>query len=299
MPDDVQPILSNNVKELLEKAKPGLLAIPADQIVRRTITPDRVLSLTKVMHASWQELQDVLDQELHEHKAKLRKDQIASLRGFARVFYVAELIARDLTANTNKISADELAITVKRFDRQLYKWADPLFGDDPIKAATLRDIARGRGKRDDANDVLRLTKMFRDNWSSAKGKTEITEELLDQAEAAAQQQLELLSGELPNAAKDLSARAYTVWYQCYVQLRRLAFYLFGHLPDAAQRFPGLGTPSTRRAADEKLPPTTIEDLQDDPEQADQQPQALAPDQDDLPDDELAFDDDDEEQANLP
>ena len=45
--------------------------------------------------------------------------------------------------------------------------AKPLFGDDPIHAQTLRDISRGTGRRDDADDVLRLVTLFSESWAEA------------------------------------------------------------------------------------------------------------------------------------
>lgn len=307
-----EPLLSNNLKDLLEKARAELMAMPANEIVNRTITRDRVLTLTKVMHASWKKYQHVLPMQLHPEVAKLRQDQILGLRGRARVFYAADLSSESKTEDTvnNEIAA--LAAVVAGHDRKLFKWAKPLFEDDPVKAATLTDIARGRGKTDDANDVLRLSMMFRQNWGMAKGKTEVDEKLLDEAEAAAHALLELLASDAANPAKGLAARAYTAWYRDYVQLRRLGLYLFGDLPDARQLFPGVSSGNSRRAPVVPEPVVKIEDLDDDEppadeqnadeqeqadlqEQADQQEQVDLQEQEPLEDEEGEEDEEDENQ----
>lgn len=222
------------------------------------------------------------------------------------MFYAADLSSEDKTEDTvnNEIAA--LAVVVAGFDRKLFKWAKPLFEDDPVKAATLADIARGRGKTDDANDVLRLSKMFKQNWAMAKGKTEITEETLADAQAAAHALLDLLAGDAANPAKGLAARAYTAWHRDYVQLRRLGLYLFGDLPNARQLFPAVHTGGSRRPAVVVAEPAVkIEDLEDDEddddppadeqqEQADEQEQEADEQEQEPPEDE-----EDEEEANKP
>lgn len=97
----------------------------------------------------------------------VRIDELAGARpehvvGVSRawVYYGTDLRAEEIRSNKARKERLKLAKTVAGHDR-LIGWAWPLFGSDPEDAETLRDISRGTGRRDDAEDVLRLVDLYR------------------------------------------------------------------------------------------------------------------------------------------
>lgn len=176
--------------------------------------------------------------------ASLRKKQLAGLDNRAWVFYAADLIAEDLDSSTSKAERAVLAKAVREHDAKLMTWANPCFGDDPVLAATLRDISRGTGRRDDAEDVVRLVRMFKANWARAEARQkEITKDFLKTASADARKQLAILASQSNDPARKLADSAYALWQSDYNDLMQLGRYLTWTEDDSTQRFPGIHEPA--------------------------------------------------------
>lgn len=186
-----------------------------------------------------------IDAELASDRAKLRKQELAGIADRAWAFYAADLAATELDTDEAKAELAALAARVAKHDRELSKWARPLFGDEPGAAEVLDDIARGRGRRDDADDVLRLVKLFRKGWEQIEAKQLVSAETLDEAEADAKQLLDHLSTSASDPARDLAARAYSAWARDYQELKDLGRYIARADADAAARFPGIHTAISR------------------------------------------------------
>jgi hypothetical protein len=137
---------------------------------------------------------------------------------------------------------------VAEHDRFLFKWALPVFGDHPEHAETLRDISRGTGARDDAEDVLRLADLYLGNWKQVEAlqlQHAVSKAYIDQAVADATRQLDVLTHGAQNPARRLADAAYSQWFHDYNQLMHLGRYLNRDDPDVVIRFPGVRELATR------------------------------------------------------
>ena len=241
MPLDIEDIPApEDLHKLLEAAKPELLKVEIPKDMRRLVGRERVADLTDIMVTSWAPLTDWIDEELSPARAEQRKAQLAGLDNRGWVFYAADLEAEEIHSDATKKAQRELAKVVKENDRTLMMWANPIFGSDPDHAATLADIARGKGRRDDAEDVQRLVILYRSNLPLVMSTQKvITEDYLDKAATNAAKQLAYLRRRKKNPARKLADAAYLLWYRDYVDLMQLGRYLTWREADSMQRFPGV------------------------------------------------------------
>jgi hypothetical protein len=248
----------DKLEALVEQARPELEAVDPTSFVRRVVTRPRVLVLSNILLDSWAALVDQLDQVLAPAHAEQHKAALMRLDTRAWVFYAADLAAREIHANTARKQRRALAKVVASHDRFLSKWANVLFGDDPEHAASLRDISRGTGRRDDAEDVLRLVALYRANWDQVKDlQKAVTEARLEQAVADATRQLDYLRNGVTNPARQLAEAAYSLWHADYNALMQLGRYLTWRDGDSLERFPGireLPTASGGQVVAETQPP---------------------------------------------
>ncbi|MFO7566269.1 MAG: hypothetical protein R6X02_26740 [Enhygromyxa sp.] len=236
----------DDLDKLFESSKAKLEAFNMRLAVRRTVTRARVLELTDRMLDSWAPMVSWIEQVFAPEYAAQRKAELERLDTRAWVFYAADLAAEEQSANTSRKARLALAQTVAEHDRFLFKWATPFFGDDPEHQQTLRDISRGTGSRDDAEDVVRLVQLFRANWKQIEGKQKmVTEDHLARAMADATRQIDLLRNDEGNPARKLADAAYSLWYLDYDEAMQLGRYLVRREPDAIQRFPGVRPLVTR------------------------------------------------------
>lgn len=299
MPLNIEDIPApEDLEKLLEAAKAELAQVERPKDFRRMASRERVVELTAVMLTSWHPLIELIEKELSPERAAERKAQLDRLDKRGWVFYAADLAAEEVFSDTSKKQRSELAKAVKENDRYLMSWAIPLFGHDPHCAAILSDISRGTGKRDDAEDVQRLVKLYRKHWDLVASKvTEITTEYLDQAAQNAAKQLALLRGGKQNPARKDADAAYWLWYQDYVEVMQLGRYLTWREPDSVQRFPGVqeersgpAAQASNSAQDDELVQEDDADFDDDDEQDEEVDELL---------DEQAQQDQEQQQGNPP
>lgn len=265
-----------NLDELLEEATPELKALEKSSLVRRLASRERVLDLTDILLTNWMPLAPSMVTELSPERVEQRKAEAARLDTRAWVFYAADLAAEEGGVKARIV----LAKANKAHDRFLSKWAWPFFGDDPEHAATLRDIARGSGLRDDAEDVLRLATLFRNNpWTEIddNGK-KLDKAYIHKAGADAAKQLNYLRNRAANPARKLADAAYSLWFADYDEIMQLGRYLTRRQPDSIERFPGVrelpsgggGAAPAEEPADEEL-----DELDDDEDLVDEDADADA------------------------
>lgn len=245
---------------MLEEDTPALLKMDGSQLRVPRITRERAFSLTQTLLGNFRSLLPLLSQELSAQRVQERTAQAENLERYAFVLYAADLNAENPLTPAKKKRRYELIEAVRDEDAYLFDWAWPLFRRDPQLLEILIDIRKGRGYRDDAEDVLRLVKLLRDQWVFAKGKTPVTEEYLTQAEKDATEFLKLLDlrdSSKTGSPRDLLQRAYTRWYLTYDELCQLGRYLLRHDPEAAEKFPGVFSKRSpqKENADNPTPPT--------------------------------------------
>lgn len=229
-----------NLGELFEQAVPELESVEPSSFVLRVVTRPRVLALSNHLLDSWAPMVDQIDEVLAPAPAEQAKVALMRLDTRAWVFYAADMRAGEIHANKARKQRRALAKLVASHDRFLFKWAKVLFGDDPEHAATLRDISRGTGQRDDAEDVMRLVNLYRENWDQVKDlQKAVTKIRLEQALADATQQLDNLRNGVPNRPRQLADAAYSLWHADYTELMQLGRFLTWRDSDSWERFPGI------------------------------------------------------------
>ena len=269
----------DDLDKLVEDATPDLEALDNQRMVRRLASRERALQLSDIMLTSWSTMAELIDVEVSPPRAELRKAELARLDARAWVFYALDLAADDVHGNVNRKKRNALAKAVKVHDKFLFKWATAFFGDDPNHAMTLRDISRGTGLRDDAEDVLRLVSLYLNNptsWNEIQvGDKKLDNAYLKSAHADATKQLDYLRSGMSNPIRILADAAYSLWFFDYDELMQLGRYLTRRQPDSKLRFPGV-----------RELPTFLEAVEEEEE-----------DEDDglVEDDELVEEEDDEEQ----
>ena len=257
------------LNKLLAAAKDELKAYKPSKRVTRLVTRQRVVDLTEIQLNSWAPMVDLLDQVLAPAYAEQRKLELKRLDTRAWVYYAAELAAEGPNSNLTKAQAAKLAIEVAKHDRYLFGWAVPMFGSDPTHAATLRDISRGSGKRDDAEDVERLVTLFSDNWDQVKDNPWVTKAYLDNAATDAAKQLDYLRNRAKSPARKLADAAYALWYADYDELMHLGRYLTRREEDSRVRFPGVREEMTFSGGAEVAAGEEVEDEGQDSEVEDE------------------------------
>ncbi|MFO7568085.1 MAG: hypothetical protein R6X02_35925 [Enhygromyxa sp.] len=248
------------LSKLFEDAKPELDAVDPRNFVKRAVTRERVLSLSNTLLESWARMAERLLKELSQERADERRKELERLDSRAWVYYAADLAANEIYSDTARKHQAKLAREVAEHDDFLIKWAKPVFGDDPEHASTIADIARGRGARDDADDVLRLVALFNEHWAklgSLQGV--VTKERLATAEAQATEQLDILRNSASNPARKRARAAYALWFADYDELMQLGRYLSRREDDSIERFPGvrpLPSGKSSSSKDEQDPPAS-------------------------------------------
>ncbi|APR83638.1 Hypothetical protein A7982_08987 [Minicystis rosea] len=228
--------------ELFTAAKPALLAMAPESLVRPRISRAAATQLTAILRREMVSLKPRFDEELSPARAAARRDDLEAIEAKAIIFYVADLAVEDPWTTEQKERRAELVKKVRAHDDTLSGWALPLFKRNERLRAQVADIVRGRGIRDDADDTIRWVALFRNAWSDVEGKTPVTLATLAIAEAEATELLKLLDAaddETLGSPRDLRRRAYTQWRDTYQELFHLGRYLLRADPEVAQRIPAI------------------------------------------------------------
>ena len=254
------PTEQARMNELFIAAKPALLAMDADTIVRPRVPRERATQLTTILLRELSPLEPRFVEELSPARAKARKADLAAVGPNAQIFYASDLAIEVPWTSQQKARRAELVKKVHAHDDYLSGWAVPLFKHDEERSSQVADIVRGKGTRDDAEDTVRWAALFRSEWAHAKGKTPVTLAYIAGAEAEATELLQMLdvdTNESFGSPRDVRRRAYTRWLSSYNELYQLGHYLLRAEPEAAARLPGISAERSevQVAAPPAAPPT--------------------------------------------
>lgn len=245
-----------DMNELFEAAKPELLALPFSSLEPPRITRARALSLTRAMLKQLKDVVPLFSAELSTQRARERAADYASLSAKAQVYYAADRVVEAPWTAEKRARRKELVRLVREHDRHLSSWAVPVFRLDEEASAEVASILRGEGLRDDADDVLRLARLFRKKWADVKGKIPVRWEDLVAAEADANellQILEVIDSDSPGSPRDYRKRAFSAWVISYNELLAAARFVLRNDSEAAQRLPVASAEPMGIAAEEEDP----------------------------------------------
>lgn len=195
-------------------------------------------------------------------RAELVKVRIDDLReapaiAQALIFAAAQVPLTARRAGTTT----ELVARAYELRGTLIENAQPLVSATLLPAGAFREILKGRGKLDAANDCVDLVQLFRDHWMGVQGKTVVTPEMLTEAsQVGSTLQTILLPGRAVRrrqvapetaAAAAIRDRIWTLLRQRYVLIWRVGAWLWG--PDVEERVPALHSAVRRRREMEEDP----------------------------------------------
>lgn len=231
---------------ILEQFRAELEAIPREQFAKINVLRGRVLELTDLVLESFTPcvpmMKEMFSPTLISKMAE-RRERVSLL---AQAFFAADLLATEEFGDVAANDRNLLFGRVAEHDKMLLKWAWPLFGDDEVLKKLLADIQRDTGHQDDAEDTIRLVRMFRTNWAAAAGKTPIDEAYLDQAEADATEMIAMLTSKAEQM-RDLARRGFTAWRIEYREIIRVGRFLRFHEPNVLELFPGIAPDKASRS----------------------------------------------------
>jgi hypothetical protein len=248
---------------LFAEDRDALMAIAQDALVVPRLDRERAQNLTEHVKKEFKPLLPEVDAGFKGERLTAVLGAYERLVRRSNVYYAAELAAETPWNPTQKKRSKELTAINRANDKYLFKWAWDLFEDNPDLLPELISIRAGRGKRDDAEDVVREVRLFRDRWEPDElaNNCPVALERIDQAERDATEQLELLKLTEPDktgSPGDLRKRAYTAWLEDYNLVIQTGRYLRYKEPGVEKRFPGAAperSPSESVAAPEAPAPT--------------------------------------------
>ena len=250
----------SNLVELLDTAMPELQQVPDLELVKRLVTRERVLELSARMLSSWPVVAPMAEATLSPEVYAAHTKRAASLAARAWVHYAAEEARRSHYTDAQRREREQLAARVRAHDQRLHLWAMAVFQGNGQAEQDLAEIARGYGRSDDAADVVSLVTMFRHAHKQGVSLP-LSKEELDEAEAEAKQQLDLLAADPNLAARRVAAQAFTLWYRDYTELMALGRYLARGNPAAMQLFPGVRMVAASRGVSEEAEVEEAEEVE--------------------------------------
>jgi hypothetical protein len=238
MPGDI-----TTYNALLAEDRANLLALPKQSLRSLRLDRERAQSLTDKVIKEFEPLLVEVHASYKDPKLASILKSYETLDRLSNVYYAAELAAETPWTPEQKKRSKELAIINRANDKYLFKWAWNLFEENPDLLPELISIRAGRGNRDDADDVVREVKLFRDRWEpdDLAHNCPVTLERLAQAELDATEQINLLKLTEPDktgSPGDLRWRAFTAWEKDYNHIIHTGRYLRYEEPGIEQRFPG-------------------------------------------------------------
>jgi hypothetical protein len=253
---------SQSAYAILDRKQAALSAIDPKTLISVRVGRERVMELT---HALIARAAPVLEKAAALSRPVFRKEYLtaqtellADLTNRAMACYASDLDAEAGYTSAQQARRAELAGVVRRADRELFPVVDLLFGSDPVLGEEVRQIASGGGVRDDADDVLRLTRILLEHWSQVHNRAPVTRPGVEKAQAQATELAGMIDlTERENPKRDLQRRAFTHWVEAYDALNWLGRFVDRKIDG----WPGVsGSTPSRRAQDEGAAPGSPEPM---------------------------------------
>ena len=216
------------LKDVLHNKRPVLMTLDKSSLIQERITRYRLLELTNIIIDSFQKFIDELDKNFIGELCSKIRNYLAEIYSLGLAFYAADVYHETLDSEDSKLERKKLAAKVQEHDRTLFKWAWALFETDEKLSKILSAIKKGSGYRDSADDVVKSVKFLENNWARVENKTPLTPEYLDLAAKDALKLIKLLDKiekVKTHEMKDLRKRAYTAWYEQYMEIRAAGHFI--------------------------------------------------------------------------
>lgn len=217
-----------------------MLALPKDKLHKPRVGRTRAKDLTKIVLTNFAAMLVLVERTFQEWKIEQIRQAYEGLERRANVYFASALDAQNPWTAEQKKRHQELNRTNREHDECLFTWAWAHFKKNSTLKPILIDIRKGHGCLDDAEDIVREVRIFRDNLEALENRTPVTIEYLNQAERDTTEQIELIGlrdEDHTGSPLDMRRRAYTAWETDYNRLVRDGRYLGEDVPDIDSLFP--------------------------------------------------------------
>lgn len=231
-----KPLPQPDLTTVLERKKSKLLALPSDSLQRPRVRRVRAQTLSEQMYTQFEVLLPILPEEFSTKRTASLTQAYHALPEAFWLYHQADL-QYDLSAGDSSETFRLLVTRVRKFDQSLEQICLLLFRDVPQEHEHIEKIQRGRGRRDDSEDVLAWIGLLGRYPQIRSTYTLLTDAYLAEAKTAASNLLQSLQTSSVAESADLWRRAYTLWAENYRVLRKAAISI---IPDEqAHLFPGI------------------------------------------------------------
>lgn len=233
------------LRQALAEVRPLLHEMPDSALLPINIEP--LSAVTKVRGAlpALLALRDSIVSEIRSFDPT----NLDQLETYALAFIQAETIHRGISARSRLLSQLSLEATVLRI--RLLNDSNVLVSRGLIQQERLSRLTGRKGHRNLASDLLTLSELLRDSWSTIANSTAITLAELDRAEVLGDEMINALGRRTEVTADAAEAalqrrRAYSLLIRAYDEVRNAVLYLRRHDGDADQIAPSLHEKRTLR-----------------------------------------------------
>ena len=233
---------TKKMNKLFEEYYEALLAMDKDSLLSSKVVRGKAHELTLFLVPNIIKLFDMMPSVFSDAYTQELRESAEELPNLVLVFYAADLKNENSWTEEQQKLKKELAAKVRGHDKFMFKCLWLLFENHPELEPTLTDIKKRSGHRDNADDVIRMSGIGQENWDDIVGKSPLTLEYIEQAEADANEFIKLLdisSPEAPTSPNQMKRRAYTKWHRTYKELCLAGRFLVRHQKDGKKQFPGV------------------------------------------------------------
>ncbi|MCK6512143.1 hypothetical protein L6R29_19610 [Myxococcota bacterium] len=221
---------------ILQQKKPSLLAVSLEAVQRPRVRRVRAQTLTETMRTQFEVLLPKLPKEFSSERIAALEQAYRALPELFWLFYQADH-QYDLSAGERSETFRLLVERVRGYDVELEQICLLLFRGVAQEQERIKKIQQGRGRRDDAEDVLAWLELLGRYPQQRAAYALLTDSYLTEAKIAASDLLQSLQISSVAESADLWRRAYTLWAESYRMLRKFALCLVPD--DQAELFPGI------------------------------------------------------------
>jgi hypothetical protein len=247
------------METLLQQWKSTFTKISDEELQRVQVDGERAMELSLHLLKNFDSITGELDKQLSPALSKQTRQMLKEFESVTKAFYAAEILRDQKLTSVEATQLAELREKVRVHDDELFSWAWVLFRHKEGIRDLLTEIRAGRGFRDDAEDVLRLVKLYREQWSTIKAKSPYSEKELTTAAEEATQLLTLwqkTQGSKPESHK-LFRQGFVVWSRMYDELKAVGRFVARSNENIEERFPKISRPRSRKTNRPTVEPAPV------------------------------------------
>lgn len=250
-PIDPTSTMAESAKECFERLLPRIEAIPEAELIPINVDFPTALSIALGAVPRLEEMVRSMRDRLPEFDVHL----ISDLRSAALAAWYAHFLTLELGRHTGESPFRTLLQEAVRLRRSLLVAAAALADRGLVSPQRIKEIRRGSGYVDTADDLVALSILFTEIWPLVEHRTAVERHEVDRAGELGPELLVALAGRRRRDAwtysidpRAMRERAFTLFVRLYDECRRAVTYLRWSESDAHRIAPSLYSKRRRRAA---------------------------------------------------